>query len=980
MTPLPGDHESTQEETAVLLLEGGHGRGGCRRAVLKVGGMTCSNCSHAVERALEKRPEVERCEVDLINEKAIVSYRPSWGTNVSPGALSTAIGLCEEVEDIGFEASVLEDEDAVAEGGDSFSARTTLHLVDEEAPASSAKFLQSLGGVLQVCISGARLKVVYDPTAVGGRTLLKAVQGAGHAAAFDSEGWAMARSQADGTLSEGALRELLISSIFTCLVVIVCWVLPCFRHCQPWLEFEPVPGLRMSVVIMCALATPVQIFSGRRFHVGAFHALKSGVWDMNVLVSLGAGLTFVYSVAVTIFSALAPKTFGYHHCKAPPASYFEAPCMLISFLLVGKTVESWAKSKTREALRKLLALQPSMANLLRGSSPQTIPAELVELGDVLQIYPGEAAPTDGVMVCEGAPAEFDESLLTGESAPVTKRHGDFIIGGSRCLGGRAELKVERVGSRTMLSQITSLMESAQLARAPVQQVADVVAYHFVPCVISIAVVTWVSWCVLVYWLDAVPISAILRGERSEWPQLDRLFFVLEHGLTVLLVACPCAVGLATPTAVMTATGVAAGHGILVRNGAVPLEFGSKVRRVVLDKTGTLTIGKPNTIAFAAVDPLTAEDSKTGLDRLLTSYRQALVAVVPDTVGPQRERRAVPRTSWLRPGDAAGTGGNGVRGPCDEQGLVERSEVERAVWWAIGSAELSSEHPLAKELVDVAVEAAHTTLMKPCSFEASTGMGVSCVVADIEVQVGSATHILGLGGGGDRPAIAEWADTWKADGATVILLAVDGMALAGVALRDALAGHAKACVAELQMAGMEVWMCTGDHMAAAQAVACECGIHPTMIVAEALPGDKVATIKRLQTLKTQDGKPSVVAMVGDGVNDAPALAAADLGVGIGAGHEVTVEAADVVLVRTDLRDLVAFFTLAQLTLRTIWRNFLWAFLFNTCALPVAAGALWGYRIVMTPQIAVCLMLSSSLFVVLSSLSLRSFVPKQLNCVA
>merc|ERR1719215_1123286 len=310
----------------------------------------------------------------------------------------------------------------------------------------------------------------------------------------------------------------------------------------------------------------------------------------------------------------------------------------------------------------------------------------------------------------------------------------------------------------------------------------------------------------------------------------------------------------------------------------------------------------------------------------------------------------------------------------------REEAEAALWWLIGSAEGSSEHPLAKELSRVAASKVRGQMSKPSNFKNTTGQGVSCAIGGLEVCVASAKHVLAMQRGtGAALALQDWVEAARADGSTVVCVAVDGTPLAGVALRDTLAPGARAHVAALQMAGVEVWMCTGDHGSAARVVAKEVGIDQERVVAEAMPNDKVAVVQKLQEEGGAVNR-RYVAMVGDGVNDAPALAAADLGVAIGAGHDVTVEAADIVLVRTDLADLVAFFALARATLRTIWRNFLWAFVFNSCALPVAAGALWHRGIVMTPQIAVCLMLSSSLFVIFSSLSLRNFDPAKADAYA
>jgi len=936
-----------------------------RCATLKVGGMTCSNCSSAVERALGKMKDVARCEVDLINETAVVWYNSSGKTKPKD--------FCEEVEDIGFDCKLLGD--AVVEQSDVDGGQTKVHLICREMPEDAAEFLRCMPGVIDLSVEKQYIKVVYNPALAGARDMMTGLKANGHEVVLDPAGEAANLAQEDGK-TDMLPQGLMLALLLTATILVICYVMPCIPHCMWMLTKEVVPGLPLMTFLMATLATPVQLVCARRFHVGAYHSLKSGVWDMNVLISLGTFLTFTYSVAVVALLVVAPhvRHMGKHACKAPPPSYFEAPCMVITFILVGKAIESWAKKQTSTSLRALLAMKPCEAHLLSTDHGKTqtskIHMDLVQVGDIVQVFPGSAAPADGVLAAssnEGAEkgdvvATFDESLLTGEARPVPKREGDFIIGGSKCVSGRAEMKVERLGSKTMLSQITSLVQRAQLSRAPVQQVADAVAHRFVPFVISAAVLTWATWYWIVYRRNLIPMAAILNGRISDWPEMDRLFFVLEHGLTVLLVACPCALGLATPTAVMTSTGVAAKHGILVPSGAGPLEVGSQVQRIVLDKTGTLTSGQPKVLHAAVLDPWV---SGGGLapewQKLVEAYREQSVASSPSRGS---SSQVVP-VAWLAV--------SGIVVSCTEAAAARakvRSEVEKAIWWAIGSAEMSSEHPLAKELVDVAGRTVRGPLTKPNVFENVTGVGVTCSLQGIEVRIASAKQILGEP---DDSPMADWASAMKAEGSTVISVSVDGRPLASVAMRDTLAPHARSCVAEMQLGGLEVWMCTGDHRAAAVAVATECGIDESRIIADALPADKVAIVTKLQ--RTENGERRIVAMVGDGVNDAPALAAADLGVAIGAGHDVTVDAADIVLVRTDLRDMVTFFELARVTLRTIWRNFLWALIFNLLALPVASGALWRQHITMTPQIACCLMLGSSLFVVCSSLSIKSFKPSQ-----
>eukprot|EP00928_Gymnodinium_smaydae_P023101 TRINITY_DN1918_c6_g1_i1.p1 TRINITY_DN1918_c6_g1~~TRINITY_DN1918_c6_g1_i1.p1 ORF type:complete len:1097 (-),score=248.95 TRINITY_DN1918_c6_g1_i1:65-3355(-) len=999
-----------------------------RSATLKVGGMFCTNCSQAVDRALRSASlqgvAVETCEVDLINERAVLRYRSS----APAGAAFATV-----VEEVGFDASILEDRALERSGA---GGTAVLHLCWDgkagDAHAAS-KMLGERSGVLDVVVDSqwdCGFKVVYDPAVVGARALLHIVADLGIVVdpAGDAADGKRGSGRGGASLRDAMLPGLGVALFCTTLIMVVCWVLPCLPHCLPLLEKEVLPGVSLMAFSMLLLAIPVQLFSGWRFHAGAFHAIRASIWDMNVLISLGTGITFLYSLGVVLFVAINHHVFGnVHHCKAPPPSYFEAPCMVITFVLVGKSLESWAKRKTSQSVRDLLSLKPKLAHLLRSSGAaagaaaaaaatsafETISVQLLELDDILQVFPGEAAPADGVMLLE-AEAEFDESLLTGESRPVAKKKGDFVIGGSTCVNGRAEIRVERLGSRTMLSQITTLCERAQLSRAPVQQVADDVARNFVPFVIGLAAVTWFVWWLLVYPLKLVPMSSILGDRHTDWPELDRFFFVLEHGLTVLLVACPCALGLATPTAVMTATGVAARQGILVQAGAVPLELGSRATRVVLDKTGTLTTGKPKVTGLAVVCPLKdpeVDHSKAVVspawERLLAAYRDA--SSETKAVHHRGSGSAATQASWLpSEADEAPSSCSPSQQRCAEAATylsLLRSEAERAIWWAIGSAEISSEHPLAKELVLAASARSRIKLQRPASFQTIAGVGVRCMLQGMDVQVVAASKIFAASSGDDQQAalgaarvradiqpgpeasasaacsLGEWVQQSGRDGATVVAVTIDGETLAAVQLRDTLSPHAKTCIAELQMMGAEVWMCTGDHAGAARAVAKEVGISASCVVHDALPETKVALVQNLRgahgctagssSSSSNSEEPPVVVMVGDGVNDAPALATADVGIAIGAGHDVTVDAADVVLVRSDLRDLVTFFDLARATLRTIWRNFFWALVFNSLALPVAAGALWRYGFTMTPPLAACLMLSSSLLVVCSSLSLFGF---------
>ena len=955
-----------------------------RHAVLQVTGMTCSNCSFAVERAMKQLKYVERCQVDLINGKAAVLYWPKTGSD----CCVSAADLCAEVESIGFDAVTLED----ICSSELHSARATLNLTVSQSTGDGKAELASMEGILEIAGDAGELAISYDPYRCGARKMVSTLRSSG----LDVE-----LANVPVSKGENMPTGLATAVVLTLAVVLFSDVLPCFEKLDKILHKHLVPGLPCVTVILGVLSTPVQLYCGSRFHLGAYHAISTGVWDMNVLISLGTALCFAYSFMVT-FCMIVASHLGLD-CKAPPASYFETPCFVITTILVGKYLEAWARGGASEALQQLLSLRPRVAHLLTGQGCQVedVPTELLEIGDTLQIFPGETVPADGIMTSDCGFSEFDESLLTGESRPVRKKKGDVVIGGSTCLTGRSEMKVEKLGSGTMLSQIMNLVETAQLNRAPVQRVADAVARCFVPGIVALSFLTWMTWYLMVYTWEVIPLSSILQGRTSSWPQLDKAFFVLEHGLNVLLIACPCALGLATPTAVMAATGVAAKCGILVRSGAEPLELGSQVKAVVLDKTGTLTMGRPSAVGAAVVCPWALEDH--GWQRLLNTFRRH---TTEEAAVPSRKLALdveVPMI-WVTPEE-----GSRSRSPsCKSDASTEasesedcqarlrlpmpgssasvarenlRREAEKAFWWALGSAEISSEHPLAKELVELAQQKSRVQLAKPKSFENLTGIGLRCVLpGDLKIKVASAQHIFTKGSRAPQSLVA-WAEAQMSVGTTVVAMSVNDVPLTAVALRDKLAPFARSCVAQLEMSGVQVWMCTGDHRAAAEAVAKDCGIDKDRVVAQALPADKVRLVKSLQDKAAAgDSFPeprAIVAMVGDGINDAPALAAADLGVAIGAGQNVTVDAADIVLVRSDLRDLLAFFALAKETLRTIWFNFLWAFLFNTCSIPLAAGLFWRYNVLINPQIACVLMLGSSLFVVASSLLLKRFVPPPLQ---
>jgi len=822
-----------------------------------------------------------------------------------------------------------------------------LHLrfqgADKKSLKETLKKIDNMNGIVGHVLNTHNLTLTYKPKDCGARTILKMIQAESPTPVeVDPAGSVKTVGDVDPTLKRDLSRVMPPLAI----LVFLLWVLPRTPYASI-AQIQLIPGINVQTALLCLLATPIMFIQGARFHKGAWKAIKTGVMDMNVLISTSTLMTFGYSLVITCFSACAPYMTGHQHDANPPPPYFEAPCMIIAFLLVGKCLEGFAKQQTADSLNQLLGSQPLTANLLQdGTKASSIPVELVQIGDRVQVFPGDAVPVDGILVSEGE-AGFDEALLTGESKMIMKQKGDFVIGGSRCLSGRVEMEVQRVGSGTMLNQISSLVERAQTSRAPVQTVADNIAQWFVPSVMALSVFTALVWYFIVFVFDKIPMSEI--AHKTEWPVLEKALFVMQFGLTTLLVACPCALGLATPTAVMTATGAAAKFGVLLKNGGLALELGSKITHIVLDKTGTITEGKPKIHRAAAMDA--QGEAASAWNALKAAYLRSV----------KNQSPATPAGSSMKMEKLEG------------QSELADTSLKAAFWWAVGSTEISSEHPLAKVLVDFSRSEAQGELVAPSNFENIKGKGVSCTLDGMSLLVGSVKSVVAESScKSANSSLEAWANTCRGEGATVIAVAVNGIPLGGVALRDQVAPYAKQMIAKIQETGTEIWMCTGDHATTAAVIAKECGIQPWKIVAEALPADKVKCIEKLQS-ENKEHK-NIVAMVGDGINDSPALATADVGIAIGAGHNVTVDAADVVLISSDFRALVSYLQLSKEGIATIWKNFLWAFLFNMAALPVAAGVFFSVGIKFTPYLAVAAMAASSLFVVNQSLNLRNFEPK------
>jgi Cu+-exporting ATPase len=639
------------------------------------------------------------------------------------------------------------------------------------------------------------------------------------------------------------------------------------------------PSFAGKPYLLWALATPVQFWAGLRFYRGAWGALKHKTSDMNTLIAVGTSVAYFYSLIAVIFPGLFATG------ALEPHLYFDTSAMIITLILLGRFLEARARGQTSEAIKRLIGMQPKTALVVHEGEQREIPVEDVRVGDLILVRPGERIPVDGV-VREGY-SSIDESMITGESIPVEKKVGDEVIGATINKTGSFQFEATKVGKDTTLARIVRMVEEAQGSKAPIQRLADVIASYFVPAVIGIAIITFVVW----YFVGPAP----------------ALTFALLNFVAVLVIACPCALGLATPTAIMVGTGKGAEHGILIRNGEA-LERAHQINTVLLDKTGTLTRGEP---------------------------------VVTDVV-------AAPFSS--------------------------PEEVLRLA----ASAEHSSEHPLGEAVVKAALEK-KLELSPSSDFNAIPGQGVEALVESKKLFLGNLKLMKerGLSLNGLESKAAEFLEAGK----TAMFLGLDTQVAGIIVLADTLKPGTREALQALHKMGIETAMLTGDNRRTAEAIAREAGID--RVLAEVLPEYKAGEVKKLQ----EEGK--VVAMVGDGINDAPALAQADIGIAIGTGTDVAMETGDITLISGDLMGVVTAISLSKRTMRTIKQNLFWAFAYNTALIPVAAGVLYlafgktgvpsGLHFILgeygflNPMLAAAAMAASSITVVSNSLRLRRFKP-------
>ena len=830
---------------------------------LPVQGMTCASCVSHVEAALNGLPGVSEVVVNLATAKATLSRNPS---RVSVQDLRNA------VEQVGYSVPISEITLDVR-------GMTCASCVGHVEGA-----LNDLEGVTSTVVNlGLGMaRVTHVPGLVAVSRMKRAVREVGYEAqersqgvdAFDRERQAREeeiRRQGRNLIIAGAVGMLvMIGTFYDMLGPLRAWV-------PEWLSYKWVIGL---------LTTPIVLGPGRQFFTHSWRGLKHGVTDMNLLYATGIGAAYGIAVINTLFPEAG---FG-----GEGATFFESAALLTAFIVLGRWLEALTRGRTSEAIRKLMKLQPRMGRVLRETGEEEIPADEVELGDLLLVRPGESVPVDGLV--EDGYSAVDESMLTGESLPVEKVAGDSVIGGTLNKTGAFKFRATRVGKETALAQIIKLVEDALASKAPIQKLADWVAGRFILGVHILAVAVFVFWFFFGYRLYFDPGSSFILSPYK-LGEIGVFGFSLLLSVTVLVISCPCAVGLATPSAMMAGTGKAAEYGVLFKS-AQAIENASKLQTLIFDKTGTLTRGEPS-----VTDVLVVEAGSP-------------LNLQPD-----------------------------------------------AVMRFAASAEKNSEHPLGEAIVRGA-QVRGVEILDPERFESIPGHGVEAALQGHAVLLGNRRLM------GQREIdIAGWAgepERLEGDGKTVMFVAVDGRSVGLIAVADTLKEHSREAIQRLHRLGLEVAMITGDNARTAQAIARQVGID--RVLAEVLPQDKAEQVKQLQA----QGKK--VAMVGDGVNDAPALAQADVGIAIGSGTDVAKETGDVILIKDDLRDVVVALEAAKATMRKVKQNLFWAFFYNTLGIPIGAGLLYPViRLVVSPELAAALMAVSSVSVTLNTLLLKRFRP-------
>jgi len=730
------------------------------------------------------------------------------------------------------------------------------------------KSLKKTKGVLSANVNYGSEKayVDYDPSQTNVEEIHDVIKSRGYGVELENTG--DREKQARDKELKRLKSKFAAGAILTSVVF-----LGAFPEWFPWF-----PSFLQNPLVLLVLITPVQFWVGSQFYSGFFSALKNRTADMNTLIAVGTSAAYFYSAAVALFPAVfVPE-------GAMPSLYFDTAGAIIVLILLGRIFEMTAKGRTSEAIKKLMGLRPKKARVLRGSKEMDIEIDDVKAGDIVVVRPGEKIPVDGVVVY--GHSTVDESMLTGESMPVEKIKGSQVIGATINKNGMLRFKATKVGKDTVLSQIIKMVEEAQGSKAPIQRFADKVASYFVPSVILIAMAAFGFWYTL-----GVPVLANTPYIQS-YLSITPFLFSFTVFISVLIIACPCALGLATPTAIMVGTGKGAENGILIKSGSA-LENARRVGTIVFDKTGTLTKGKPE-----------------------------VTDMVPFGIS--------------------------------DKELLKLAAI----------AEKGSEHPLGDAIIRKA-KSGKIAIPDAKGFRAIEGKGVTVTYSGKKILLGNRA-LMRDNRIDTKPLEGKLSDLER-EGKTVVIIS-SGRKISGlIAVADTPKEHAKEAVQQLRKMGKEIFMITGDNRRTADAIAKSLGIEN--VIAEVLPGDKAGEIKKLQ----KRGK--VVAMVGDGINDAPALAQSDVGIAIGSGTDVAIEAGEIVLIKNDVRDVATAIELSSYTIKKIKQNLFWAFIYNTAGIPIAAGALFAFTgFLLNPVIAAGTMAFSSVSVVSNSLLMKRYKPR------
>ncbi|MBS3105251.1 heavy metal translocating P-type ATPase [Candidatus Woesearchaeota archaeon] len=812
-----------------------------KKTSISISGMHCASCAMTIERALKKTKGVAKASVNFASEKASVEFNEN------------------EVDEDAIKQAILKSGYKVADApkNEKNIGETRLKVIGMNNPhcvGTVSNALNLIKGITsKELLINEHAFIKYDPNQTNVEEIKKAIKQAGYEPVEQTTSSVDREKEA----RQREIKRLRLEVIFGFVLSIPIFVL----------SFSEWFGIRMLPFhnyILLALATPVQFILGHRFYTGTWIALRNKTANMDTLIAIGTTAAYIFSVLVVFLPSLLGDKL-----------YFDTSAIIITLILLGKYFEALTKGKASEAIRKLIGLQARTAIVIRGGKEQEIPIEELQIDDVFIVKPGQKIATDGIVV--SGDSHVDESMITGESMPASKKEKDKVIGATINKSGMLKVKATKVGSDTMLAQIIKLVEDAQGSKAPIQRLADKVSSIFVPIVILIAILSFLFW----YFIS------------PSFMEINAPFlFSFTIFVAVLIIACPCALGLATPTAIMVGTGKGAENGILIKN-AEALETAHKLTTIVFDKTGTLTKGKPE---------------------------------VTDIV------------------------------------VLEKKYAENDVLRFAAIAEKGSQHPLADAIVNNA-KSKKIVINEPDKFEAIHGKGAVAKYKNHEILIGNdklmQQHKIKISDDVDSKI-----SRLEEQGKTTVILGLDKSVIGLIAIADTLKENSKEAVEELHKLGKEVVMITGDNERTAKAIASQVGIDK--VIAEVLPQDKESEIKKLQ----KGGK--VVAMVGDGINDAPALAASDVGIAIGAGTDIAIETGSIILIKNDLRDAVTAIKLSSYTIKKIKQNLFWAFFYNVAGIPIAAGILYPFTgFLLNPIVAGAAMAFSSVSVVSNSLLMRTW---------